>query len=157
MTGEGPSMKEYREEKLQRYQAQCGDSYSWFGYDPVNEYDEGDDPVCLNEDVEKLELKIKYYKNQLTIMAERHRQAFKYLNGLYMKVLGRLRDAQSELKDTEGLLKYAVDKSVWLMDERDDARRQLCNALVDLTGNEPEYTADENGWNCFKETEKDPK
>ena len=47
-------------------------------------------------DLDRAELRIKYYQNRERIIMERHKAAFKYFNGLYQKVLKKIKRIKEE-------------------------------------------------------------
>jgi hypothetical protein len=51
--------------------------------------------IYWKDRAEKAELKAKYYQGQYDLLIKRHRAAFEYMNGLYMRVLGKLKRAIS--------------------------------------------------------------
>lgn len=55
-----------------------------------------DEQAKIVDRAEEAELKAKYYKNQCKIIMERHRAAFEYMNELYVRVLGKLREKQGK-------------------------------------------------------------
>jgi hypothetical protein len=52
----------------------------------------------------------------------------------------------------EGMLKVMQEQVEHYVQERDEARREVCNLNAEEYGATPEHHADGRGWNCFKET-----
>jgi DNA repair ATPase RecN len=58
----------------------------------------------------------------------------------------------SRNQQLEQMLKVMQEQVEHYVQERDEARREVCNLNAEEYGSTPEHHADGRGWNCFKET-----
>jgi hypothetical protein len=77
------------------------------------------------------------------------------LNNQLVDALRERDEALKKIGELEDVCGDAGDRMVELVKERDEARRTLCFIQSQVLGCTPWYHADRQGWDCFKENDKE--